>query len=189
MPKIISKSKELQFSVRAKDIRGLDNEEFFGGGQQIRMILHLNFWAGLATKDQLKKPRPYSRPVMLQLLQGSIRSLKNQWHLLDREYKVRINGDPWKTGDLNGQVNEQLGYSICSRGSGVCTLRIMSAGSEGLGYYHSIHDLRPHQNFDFQNLHIDVKSKPAENQILSTLVSIRDFLEGETDDELIFDPK
>ena len=78
---------------------------------------------------------------------------------------------------------------VYCRGSGVCTLTIMSIGVEGLGFNHSIHDLRPHQNFDFQNLHIEVKSKPAENKILPTLVLIRDFLEGESDDELLFDPK
>ena len=126
---------------------------------------------------------------MLTMLQGSIRSLKNQWHLLDREYKVKINGGSWGTGNISGKVNEQHGYMVYCRGSGVCTLTIMSIGVEGLGFNHSIHDLRPHQNFDFQNLHIEVKSKPAENKILPTLVLIRDFLEGESDDELLFDPK
>jgi len=189
MPKIISKSKELRFSVRTRDIHGVDNEEFFGGSLQIRIILHLNFVAGLASKDKLTQSKRYNRLAMLTLLQGSIRSLKNQWHLLDREYKVKINGGPWRTGHISGKVNEQHGYSVYCRGSGVCTLRITSVGNEGLGFKHSIHDLRPHENFDFQNLHIQTKSKPAENKILSTLILIRDFLQGESDDELVFDPK
>ncbi len=180
MSKIISKSKELQFSVRERDIRGIDNEEFFGRSLQIRTILHLDFVSGLASEDKLTQSKPYNRLAILTLLQGSIRSLKNQSHLLDREYKVKIN---------SGRVNEQHGYSVSCRGSGVCTLKITSLGTEGLGFNHSIHDLRPHENFDFQNLHIQIKSKPAGNKILSTLVLIRDFLQRESDDELVFDPK
>jgi hypothetical protein len=189
MSKIISKSKELQFSVRERDIRGIDNEEFFGRSLQIRTILHLDFVSGLASEDKLTQSKPYNRLAILTLLQGSIRSLKNQSHLLDREYKVKINGGQWETGHISGRVNEQHGYSVSCRGSGVCTLKITSLGTEGLGFNHSIHDLRPHENFDFQNLHIQIKSKPAGNKILSTLVLIRDFLQRESDDELVFDPK
>lgn len=189
MPKITSKSKELQFRVRARDIHGIDNGEFFGGNLQIRTILHLDFVAGLASKDKLTQSKPCNRLAMLNLLHGSIKRLKNQWHLLDREYKVKINGGPWETGHICGKVNEQHGFLVYCRGSGVCTLTITSVGNEGLGFNHSIHDLRPHDSFDFQSLHIQIKSKPAENKILSTLVLIRDFLQGESDDELIFDPK
>jgi hypothetical protein len=189
MPKIVSKSKELQFSVHARDIRGIDNNEFFGNGHEIRKILQLDFVAGLASKDQLSRPKPYNRLAMLPMLQGSIRRLKNQWHLLDREYKMKINGGSWGTGHISGKVNEQHGYMVYCQGSGVCTLTITSVGTEELGFNHSIHDLRPLQSFDFQNLHIDVRSKPAGNKLLSTLILIRDFLEGEVDDELLFDPK
>jgi len=189
MPKIVSHSKELQFSVSARDIHGLDNEEFFGGSHQIRAILHLDFIAGLAPKDKLSEPKPCNRLAMLTLLRGSIRSLKNQWHLLDRQYKVKINDGSWGTGHLSGKINDQHGYMVYCKGSGVCTLIIMSNGVERLGYNYSIHDLRPHQSFDFQNLHIDVKSKPAKNKILQTLVLIREFLEGESDNELLFFPK
>ena len=100
MPKIVSKSEELQFSVRTRDIRGIDNNEFFGNGHEIRKILHLDFVAGLASKDQLSRSKPYNRLAMLTMLQGSIRRLKNQWHLLDREYKVKINGGSWGTGGM-----------------------------------------------------------------------------------------
>lgn len=189
MPKITSKSKELQFGVRKRDIHGIDNEEFFGNNHQIRKILGLDFVAGLASKPQLSQPKPYHRLFMLTLLQGSIRHLKNQWHLLDREYKVKINGGSWGTGHISGKVNEQHGYMLYCRGSGICTLNITSVGTEELAFNHSIHDLRPLQSFDFQDLHIDVKSKPAGNQILSRLILIKDFLEGEVDDQLIFNPK
>ncbi|MBI1177709.1 hypothetical protein GC207_09760 [bacterium] len=189
MPRIISKSNELRFEVSASDIHGIDNKEFFDFGHQIRKILHLDFVGGLATQDQLSRPRPYKRMEMLRLFPGTIRSLKNQWHLLDRKYRVRINGGPWGTGHIIGKVNDQLGYMLHCRGSGVCTLTITSIGTEGLGFNHSIHDLRPHQSFDFQNLHIDIKSKPAANKILQTLISIGEFLEGESEDEFLFYPK
>lgn len=153
------------------------------------MILHLDFIAGLAPKGKLSEPKSYNRLAMLTLLQGSIRSLKNQWHLLDRQYKVKIIGGSWATGLISGPVNDQCMYVVNCRGLGVCTLTIMSVGLEGLGMNYSIHDLRPHQRFDFQDLHIEVKSKPAESKILQTLVLIREFLEGETDDELLFCPK
>ena len=189
MSKIIAASKTLEFKILPKEITALDNEVFFPAGHQVRYVLNANYVKGLADMDELNKPKIIDRKFQLEMLSGSIKLLKNQWDLINRYYKVKVNNEEWRSGKFNGKVNSDEFYMIECRGGGICTLKISIIGSVGFGRDTHVIDLRSYVEYQYKELVIQIRSRDAQNTLLESLIKMECFLQDNVCDQFEFHPK